>query len=192
MTLTKEESEKIKEHLLKQLSNFPKEKQFLIKKSIESLNETELESFIQKNELTHLGDQCIFCSIIAGNKNSVRIAENKENIAILDINPLSKGHILILPKEHQEKNNPSSKELILELTKKIQKKFNPREIKINESIINNHALIELIPIYGTEKARTPKTIEELQEIKEELNKIEELQKPQEQEPKLPILPPRIP
>ena len=44
--------------------------------------------------------QCIFCQIIAGKIPSKKVYEDDRCIAILDINPAAKGHILLLPKEH--------------------------------------------------------------------------------------------
>lgn len=43
---------------------------------------------------------CIFCKIIKKEIPSDIIFENKDFIAILDINPVNKGHILILIKNH--------------------------------------------------------------------------------------------
>lgn len=44
--------------------------------------------------------QCIFCQIIAGKVPSKKVYEDSTCLAILDINPAEKGHILLLPKEH--------------------------------------------------------------------------------------------
>ncbi len=44
--------------------------------------------------------QCIFCQIVAGKIPSKKVYEDQFCLAILDINPAAKGHILILPKEH--------------------------------------------------------------------------------------------
>lgn len=44
--------------------------------------------------------QCIFCQIVAGKIPSKKIYEDQYTLAILDINPAAKGHVLILPKEH--------------------------------------------------------------------------------------------
>ena len=44
-------------------------------------------------------DDCIFCKI-AGEIPSRKIYEDKDLIAIMDLNPTSKGHSLIIPKEH--------------------------------------------------------------------------------------------
>ncbi|KAI4451161.1 Protein hit [Eubacterium plexicaudatum ASF492] len=45
-------------------------------------------------------ENCIFCKIIAGEIPSRTIYEDDEFKVILDVNPASKGHALILPKEH--------------------------------------------------------------------------------------------
>ena len=45
-------------------------------------------------------DDCIFCKIAAGEIPSRKIYEDKDLIAIMDLTPTSKGHSLIIPKEH--------------------------------------------------------------------------------------------
>ena len=45
-------------------------------------------------------DNCIFCKIAKGEIPSATIYEDDKVRMILDINPASKGHALILPKQH--------------------------------------------------------------------------------------------
>ena len=45
-------------------------------------------------------ETCIFCKIAAGEIPSATIYEDADFRVILDIEPASKGHALILPKEH--------------------------------------------------------------------------------------------
>lgn len=45
-------------------------------------------------------DNCIFCKIASGEIPSATLFENEEFRVILDLNPASKGHALILPKMH--------------------------------------------------------------------------------------------
>lgn len=45
-------------------------------------------------------ENCIFCKIAAGEIPSTTIYEDDDFRVILDIEPASKGHALILPKEH--------------------------------------------------------------------------------------------
>ncbi|KAH8661419.1 HIT domain protein [Tricladium varicosporioides] len=46
---------------------------------------------------------CIFCKIIKGDIPSFKLFESDKILAFLDINPLSKGHALVIPKHHGEK-----------------------------------------------------------------------------------------
>ncbi|MBQ7371209.1 MAG: HIT family protein [Blautia sp.] len=45
-------------------------------------------------------DNCIFCKIANGQIPSATLYEDEEFRVILDLNPASKGHALILPKSH--------------------------------------------------------------------------------------------
>ena len=43
---------------------------------------------------------CIFCKIVAGEIPSHKIDEDDKTLAFMDINPWTKGHALVIPKEH--------------------------------------------------------------------------------------------
>jgi len=43
---------------------------------------------------------CIFCKIISGAIPCHKILETEKTLAFLDINPLSEGHALVIPKYH--------------------------------------------------------------------------------------------
>lgn len=47
-------------------------------------------------------EDCIFCKISRGEVVSERLAESRNFFVINDANPVSKGHCLIIPKEHYE------------------------------------------------------------------------------------------
>ncbi len=47
-----------------------------------------------------MNDSCIFCKIARGEIPCYKVYEDDMCIAFLDINPSSKGHTLVLPKEH--------------------------------------------------------------------------------------------
>ncbi len=53
-----------------------------------------------KCAMTGTASDCIFCKILLGDAPAYRIAEDELAFAILDINPFSKGHCLVLPKRH--------------------------------------------------------------------------------------------
>ncbi|MBN1274906.1 HIT domain-containing protein [Candidatus Woesearchaeota archaeon] len=44
--------------------------------------------------------QCIFCKIVKGDVPAKKVYEDDVMLAIMDINPAAKGHVLLLPKEH--------------------------------------------------------------------------------------------
>ena len=184
MPLTDEQTQQIKEKLLKQLSNFSQDKREQITQQVNTMTPTQIEDFVKQNQLTHLGGDCIFCSIISGKTPSLRIAENENNIAILEINPLNKGHTLIVPREHSTKIESSSLELVKEVKEKLQEKFNPKTIESKETNIMGHQLIEIVPIYEGEEIpneRKQATDEELRTLQEEI-----LKEPKQEEPILEI------
>jgi len=45
-------------------------------------------------------EECIFCRIVRNDLSSRKIYEDNHSIAILDINPLTEGHCLVIPKRH--------------------------------------------------------------------------------------------
>jgi histidine triad (HIT) family protein len=47
-------------------------------------------------------ENCIFCKILKGELESKPVYDDDNFIGILDINPISEGHTLIIPKKHYE------------------------------------------------------------------------------------------
>ena len=45
---------------------------------------------------------CIFCKIVKGEIPCVKIYEDADVLAFLDVFPLTKGHALVIPKQHFE------------------------------------------------------------------------------------------
>src|SRR5215470_16505605 len=43
---------------------------------------------------------CIFCKIAAGTIPSIKLLDDAETLAFMDINPANDGHCLIIPKAH--------------------------------------------------------------------------------------------
>src|SRR5580693_2923171 len=43
---------------------------------------------------------CVFCAIVAGQAPAIRIYEDDSYLAILDIRPFTRGHTLVMPKQH--------------------------------------------------------------------------------------------
>ena len=46
-------------------------------------------------------DDCLFCTIVAGEIPSDRVAESERSIAFRDINPAAPVHVLVVPRRHE-------------------------------------------------------------------------------------------
>jgi histidine triad (HIT) family protein len=43
---------------------------------------------------------CLFCKIVAGEIPSERVDEDEQTVAFMDINPWTRGHALVIPRNH--------------------------------------------------------------------------------------------
>lgn len=78
-----------------------------------SQTETHDESEIQAN--------CIFCKIVRGDIPAVKIYENAETLAFLDIRPNTRGHALVVPKIHTENIYSTPAETLCHIALTVQK-----------------------------------------------------------------------
>ena len=105
-------------------------------------------------------ENCVFCKIIEGKLPSLKVWEDKKHIAILDINPNTKGVTLIITKTHYDSDAtdmPDKEYIDLMLaTKKVakllEKKLNVKRVAIvMEGLGINHVHIKLYPIHGLDE-----------------------------------------
>jgi len=108
----------------------------------------------------NMKQSCIFCRIVAGKLHSYKVYEDEDSLAFLDINPLTEGHTLVIPKEHYEKLEAMPKdkagklfEAVRLVTGKVQKAMDTSSSTIG---INNgrlagqaipHVHVHIIPRY---------------------------------------------
>jgi len=199
--LSEEETKQLKSEIINHIeSTFPAEKIESARSQVGSMNSEQLEDFLEKNKLMNdeSKNQCVFCSIISGNINSCKIDENDKAIAVFEINPISKGHALIISKEHSETFQKKSLSLAKKIAKRIKTKLKPKDIQISNSNLFGHSVINLIPVYQDENInskRNPTTMEELERLRAELEteSIKKVKKPKIQQIKEKLwLPKRIP
>jgi len=76
--------------------------------------------------------KCIFCGMVQGKAPFYKICEDDLSFAILDINPFSKGHCLVLPKRHvpwwhdlTEEENVSLFSVAKKVAEQIMRVLNP-------------------------------------------------------------------
>ncbi|MFT8708528.1 MAG: HIT family protein [Sporolactobacillus sp.] len=108
-------------------------------------------------------DDCIFCKIIKGEIPCAKVYEDENILAFLDLGQVTKGHTLVIPKQHRrdifELDADTAAKLyqcVPMIAKALQATFNP----IGLNILNNngvpagqtilHYHIHLIPRYGAE------------------------------------------
>ena len=176
--LIDEQVESIKEQLIKHIEKgFPAEQQEFAIQQILSMNPEQLEEFLKQNNLSAKENesvQCIFCSIVKEKTKSFQITENEEAIAVLEINPVSKGHTLIIPKNHSSDSSKDFekgvKELINSVSDKIKEKLKPKKIMTENKTLFGHPIINLIPNYendgivSSDSKRSSARKEELEEL----------------------------
>ncbi|HPT19545.1 MAG TPA: HIT family protein [Methanothrix sp.] len=99
--------------------------------------------------------ECIFCDIVAGRAEAHRICEDGLSLCILDINPFSRGHCLVIPKRHvpwwhelTEEENASLFNLAANAARKMMKALQPDFVCMyarGRRIAHTH--IFLVPTY---------------------------------------------
>ncbi|MFW9876181.1 MAG: HIT family protein [Candidatus Thorarchaeota archaeon] len=127
---------------------------------------------------------CIFCKIING-KKALKIYEDKKTVCLLDINPISRGHCLIMPKKHFKNifdiNEEYLKEIICaskKVSKLLKQKLNATGVNIlhasgksaQQSIFHFH--LHLVPRYKNDGLDTwPKSNYKEHSLEEVYQKI---------------------
>ncbi len=85
-------------------------------------------------------EDCIFCKIIKGDIPCYKVYEDDNVLAFLDIKPLSKGHVLVLPKSHYEniydiplEQLCNIQRVVKMLAEKINREYKPLGMVINQN-----------------------------------------------------------
>ena len=126
---------------------------------------------------------CIFCKIIKGELPSKTIYEDDLIKIIMNINPSTDGHLLVLPKEHMVTINDTTNEVITHSVDIIRDKIYPLlKEKLNcegLTIAQNNDLgqevkhyhIHLIPRYTDDNADFQYNKDQLKDLDEIFNKL---------------------
>jgi len=107
-----------------------------------------------------MNNECIFCQIVKGNIKAAKIWENQNFLAILDVNPNTKGMTLVMPKKHYDSyafdlNDNLYSRLLLaakKVAKILEKTLKVKRVAmVMEGVGINHTHIKLYPLYGIDK-----------------------------------------
>ena len=116
---------------------------------------------------------CIFCKIMNGEIPSKVVYEDNKVRAIMDINPVVDGHVLIIPKEHVTDYTLMTDELVCHINKvakdlgrKIMNKLGAKGLTMTVNYGDaqevKHYHLHLLPDYHISKAS--KDVSEIYEI----------------------------
>lgn len=95
--ISKEEAEELREKILEQIDKLPENQAAVLRERIKKASASELEELI-KQQIK--GGECFFCQIIQGKVETVKIYEDADILAVLDIYPANPGHMIVMPKAH--------------------------------------------------------------------------------------------
>ena len=124
--------------------------------------------------------KCIFCEIVAGKAQTHRIYEDELSMGILDINPFTQGHCLVISKRHvpwwhelTDEETSSLFKVSRVVARKMMRAFRPDFVCMyarGRRIPHTH--IFLVPTYGGDLLdRFFNTLEKVQESPLELAKL---------------------
>ena len=127
-------------------------------------------------------ENCIFCKISKGEIPCFKLWESDKYLAILDINPITEGMTLVIPKEHKDsrifKNENSDVCEIMNASKEVANILE-NKLKIErvglifEGMEVDHLHAKLIPIKGGENIRM---ILESHYLRPDMKDLEDLHK----------------
>ncbi len=203
MTLSNEDAQELKSQLKSQVQNLPAAQKEAALQQIDSLSNDALEAMLEQQK--ERSGKSIFRMIANKETESIYVGENEDAVAVLDINPISKGHTLIIPKNAVKtpKDIPKSAfALAEEVSKKIIDHLKAKSTKAETDTQFGEAIIHLIPIYdkdlNTKSPRSKASPSDLEEIKKSLEtikiekKVEKLEKPKKPRKRVIKLQRRIP
>lgn len=175
MPLTQNQVNELKAQLKEQINNLPPDKKKQAEAQIDSMTSEALELMLSQQQSSQ---KTIFRMIIDKETESITIGENDEALAVLDINPISKGHTLIIPKipvSSPDKIPKKAFSLAEEISKKIIDNLKATSAKAETDTQFGESIIHLIPIYNSpldkKSPRKKANTKELQEIKISLETI---------------------
>ena len=189
MQITNEQIEELKKQIIQQIeSTFPENKKESAINQINSMNKEQFIEFLKKNNLINLPEEGIqenynetpFRLIVEGKIPAYKIDENKDCIAVLEINPISKAHIIVIPKKIIKESGEIPKSLFSvakRISKKINTKFKPKDILISSSNVLGEIIINILPIYDNETLDFPRQQSPKEELDELKNLLEKKTKP---------------
>jgi histidine triad (HIT) family protein len=111
---------------------------------------------------------CIFCKIVAGELPGQIVEEDERTIAFMDINPATRGHLLVIPRAHARnllEISPEDLGAVIATSQRMAKRVNQRLEPAGINLINScgaaawqtvfHFHVHVIPRYEDDPLKLP-------------------------------------
>ena len=111
---------------------------------------------------------CIFCKIIAGELPSQTIEQDERTVAFMDINPATRGHLLVVPRNHASdllEISPEDLGATIATVQRVARRVSERLSPAGINLINScgaaawqtvfHFHVHVIPRYEDDPLRLP-------------------------------------
>ena len=185
MSLSQDQIESIKDQLRQQVQHLPEDKKKSALEQIENMSEETIESLVKQQKAQSSGDnKSIFRMIVDKEIDAIDVAENPESIAVLDINPISSGHLMIIPKKavSASKSIPAKCfSLAKKLSQQVIKKLGAKSAEIQTETKFGEAILHVIPIYkeplNINSARQKALMDDLKKIAEKIRIVKKVKIP---------------
>lgn len=129
-------------------------------------------------------EDCIFCRIIDGEIPAHKVYEDEDVVAFLDTNPVSRGHTLVVPKEHVENIQDASGmeymwEPLVKVSNALEDAFDAEGVNLaqnNGEIAGQevfHLHFHVTPIYEGDELEITYNRSELEDAEEVAGKLRE-------------------
>lgn len=179
----------LKNQLKEQVQQLPADRKNEAEKQIDSMSNEAIEEMVRQQQ----NKTPVYRMIVQGEIQSVKVEETPEALAVMEIRPASRGHVIIIPKNAivRKEDIPNSiQEFSNKLADKMKDRFQAKDVKKTQSMKFGEMIIDLIPDYGApiksegqrEQAERDELEKAAQEIQKEIIKMEkkvEIIKPEE-------------
>lgn len=182
MTLTEEQVQALKKRLSDQIQHLPPDQKEAAQKQIDEMSPEAIESMLklemeqQKEQgIEPGGVQEVFRAIVDEKIPSKKLSENKDAIAVIDIKPISRGHLVVIPKKQAKEEKDISSgtmDLAKEMEDRIKEKLKVEKVELLKQSNFGEWIINVVPVYDTpvtlNSPRTEPGDEELSKVYSEL------------------------
>jgi histidine triad (HIT) family protein len=113
---------------------------------------------------------CLFCKIIAGELPATIVAEDERTVAFMDINPATRGHLLVVPRSHAKnllEVDPEDLAATVKAAQRLAQRVSDRLGADGVNLINScgaaawqtvfHLHVHVIPRYADDPLKLPWT-----------------------------------